>query len=329
MIIERTTNHSLHPEAYDTLFENTTAPTYHASYSKRPPLGIYNYSLQKIWKGFENVLDALDQLDRSQPFRDQEQFGSNFDNPLMDAQEDLLMAIKEHFDDCLTVLKCFYPYSIGSKKEKFNKEKVIVDYKTDVVDFFTHISQIANHIKHHQGRPVLLVMFNEKSFIPGYFLQGVNEKGIILPYREIHLPVRSEFDPEAGYDTAFSFFYDLRYLFYGVYALSHHLAKAINQIAKPSVQLPSSPIDPLDNKALLIAKRIYMLPTRFYEDELKKETPSIKVIETQDETIIRLACPGEHVLIASFGPQQNVVPFLGDGVSTQYKFPYWRGKLSN
>lgn len=128
-------------------------------------------------------------------------------------------------------------------------------------------------------------MFNDEYSIPGYFVEAVNNKGEIVPWREVHAPFRSILDPAAGYDTAVSFSYDLRYLFWGIYLVSHHLAKAIQQITNNTLPTKFSDTGNLDAQVIQIANKISALPFRFYDDELRqKDVAGINLSFHADET---------------------------------------------
>ena len=327
MIIERTTKESILPEAVDALVTTASVKTYHADYNQRPPLGIYNVALSKVLSQFTEVLDALDELLDKQFFRDQQHYGTSFAVPLITGQENLLKAIVEYFDECRDVLRCFYPYSIGSKNKIFWKEVEVDAYwQTIQNDFHKPVSAVVNSIKHDSIQLRFFVMFNDEHAIPGYFVEGIDEHGMILPNREIHKPVMSAFDLESGYDTAFSFFRDLRYLFWGIYFVSHNLAKAILHVTGQSASNKYSDAGKVDDNIIHIAQRISTLPLRFYSDELKKELPGVKLLVLPNETRLKLEYPDtEHILVAGDGAYKNMSIFLGDGVSTTYKFPYSTG----
>ena len=54
--------------------------------------------------------------------------------------------------------------------------------------------------------------------------------------------------------------------------------------------------------------------------------PSVQIIESDQETILRLAYPSEQLLIASDGKHMNYLTHIADGVSTQFNLPYVWGK---
>jgi Rad3-related DNA helicase len=105
MIIKKSTTNSILPEAVDALQSVKGIATYHSEYKYRPPLGLYNMALQKVFSDFREILTALDELLKEEPYRDREKYGERFDKNLLKKQESLLKSIAELFDANMNVLK--------------------------------------------------------------------------------------------------------------------------------------------------------------------------------------------------------------------------------
>jgi hypothetical protein len=327
VLIERSTQYSILPEAVDALTAVDKLQNYYLEYGYRPPKGIYNVALGKILNHFVQVLDELEALMDKQPFRATVKPEDRFDSKLLQEYESLLKSITELFDAQMNILQCFYAPAIGKKKNAFWKEMPIDTYWQAIKDnFFAHTSNIVNAIKHENRQLKFFALFNDYHAILGYFLEGVDEKGRILPDRNIHIPVRSKYDPSTGFDTAFSFNRDLRYLFWGIYFISHHLANAIYRITgtAPPVEAPQQ--GKTDQIIAGVANRIMTLPMRFYSDELKKDIPTIKLMSDESGTYLKLRYPDtECILISGEGDYTAFATLVTDGASSTYKFPYSTG----
>jgi hypothetical protein len=320
VLIERSQKFGLVPEAADTLISCSGYPIYNGSYDKRPPIGIYNLSLGEIWEAFEKVLNEIDSIQVNAPFRDESTYGSPFADALLDGQEKLLSAINRYFDDCITILRCFYPPSIGlDYRKSFKKQTHVVSFDNSIQWYRSHVAQISNHIKHHQGRLRAIFAFNDNFVIPGYFAEGVDALGVIGPYPEIHQRFR-------GYSTAFSFYRDLRFHLIGVYSVSNHLAFSIRQITGVSNALVVR-TNQSDTKVLRILERISELPLRFFEDEVYKDIPTVKLVETIGEgRKLMLTYPDSNgILVAPNGKMKILPIYVGDGVSKTFSLPYFVG----
>jgi hypothetical protein len=320
MIIERTTIKSILPEAADALITNESAPLYNSDYSIRPPIGIYNISLLKIINCFEEVLKKLDHYLNEALFRKPE-YDDQFDENITDAQENLLKSIKEHFDDCENVIRCFYPPTLGANN--LRSQKIYIDYFDAIKNgFFKHVSDIVNAIKHDHNRLRIITLFNDIRVIPGYFVETVDEKGVIVPNRKINLPVYSKYYPKYFYDTAFSFHRNLRYLLWGIYYTGHHLAKAIYAVTNttPSKYAASGR---MDQRIVNIAERVMKLPMFFYKDELHQDIPTVHIAENNGEKKLKLAYPDNMVILPSAdGKYKTFIVFIGDGVSREFQKLY-------
>ena len=217
---------------------------------------------------------------------------------------------------------------LAEGKKHFWKQNPVDDYWRAIENnFFSHVSNIVNAIKHDNRRLIFFALFNNDHSIPGHFVESVDALGRIIPDRKIHIPVRSSYDATKGFDTAFSFFRDLRYLFWGIYFVSHHLANAIHKIVgNSSNKSVGSEQGKTDVMICEIARRLQALPQRFYSDELKKDVPAVIVIEDNLDITLRLKYPDKDtILISGKGKYMATAIFTGDGVSRTWKFPYSTG----
>lgn len=340
MRIERTTKHSILPEAIEVLTANRSVKTFHADLTNlkkknqptpmREPLGIYNVSLNNVLSRFVVILDALESMLTEEPYRQTALYGTGFEARLLDSQEALLKSIQEHFDDCRNVLRCFYPPVISNNKTKFENEPVVDAYWNSIKQvIFEPVSNIVNFIKHEHGRLRFFVQFNDDYAIPGYFLEAVSADGVLISNRAIHEPIRSEFDSEYGCDTAFSFYRDLRYLLWGVYHVSYQLATAIEQAIQNYSPRKYASVGIADEKVIDIVQRIAKLPLTFYEDESHhKDAPTVEVETDNSDINFILSYPGtSKIIVSQYGAYDNLRSFVGDGVSDKIRLPYKRGRL--
>lgn len=314
MIIERISELTLLPEAVEVLSSTFHIPLYNSDYNKRPPLGIYNFSVGSIWNNFIDVLDELEDVLDKGLFRELSQ--PDCDQNLLEKLERLLASINGHFDDCVTILRCFFAPTISRKK--FEGNSIVDSYTKSVQDYRSHVADIMNHIKHHQGKLRAIFMFTDEYCIPGYFVEGVDETGAIVPFTKLHPWYQ-------GMRTAYSFSRNLKYHLYGVYFISKCLAEAVNMIvgaSRTQLSLDHSPPE----LPIKIAERISKLPNRFFADELHAEVPSVRIYELENGNIkLKLAYPDNNAIVISTSGKATVRrTFVSDGVSLSYGLPYLR-----
>lgn len=317
MQIQRTSLTTISPRALEELLNRWSVPFSNAPRRLRQPLGIYNLSLADIWESFREVLDELDVVIKRQAFRQSPPV--RWDKTLMRRQEDLISHLMRHFDDCLNILCCFYPWRTGVSMEQNRdavlKESPVVIAWEDIKPFRAHIANTMNHLKHEQGRLRGVVAFNPQSVIPGYFVEHINEHEVLEPDPKVHVPYRGE-------STAFSFVRDLRYKFWIVYAVSEYIAKAIVDIAPPTpnVFLPVG----TDDEILEIARRISSLPKLTFKDEARSSFPEIEVTSIGDVTQLTLEFPSQRTILPALSGKYTIsTGWVADGVTRSFKPPYF------
>ncbi len=314
MIIKRDSQTGFEPEALELLKHSIDVPIYNIDHGKRPPAGIYAISLSDVWTSLKAVLDELDTVQIGTNYRNSSAKELIFDDRLMQSQQELLSAINRHFDDCNSILRCFYPPSID---ENALRKKDPVRYFNSNISWYRKdlIAPLYNYYKHHQGRFRSIFIFTQDYGIPGYFAESVDSNGAIGPNLKIHKPFK-------GSPTAFSFFRDLRLHVYGIYAVSHFLAGGVSQIA--NIPMPTSALGACGQGPLPILERIASLPFRFFSDELHKAVPSIKIADlTSESKELTLSFPDKNSFPLSLPNVFQVsVRYKGDGVSRSFKAPY-------
>lgn len=276
---------------------------------------------------FEELFNELEKVLQEKHFRNPSTNVLTDFDPLLKAQENLLKAIVEYFDGCSWILACYYPPPIGSNRKRLWEQSAVDAYWNAIKDkVHKPISAIVNALKHDGMKLRFLAMFNEQVDILGYFVEEYDGNGRNLPNRRIHPPVRFSSDPSQGYDTAFSFYRDVRFLLWAVYFAGHHLSVAIRDITQFSSTISYPESKSSAEKTVAIAERIMRLPMLFFSDELGKEVPTVKLNTTDDDMVLRLCFPDLQERIVSGSGRYNVYTAVeSDGVTLEYKLPYSTG----
>jgi hypothetical protein len=154
--------------------------------------------------------------------------GSGFElTGLLQAQENLLRFLQEHLDDCYLILKSLIDPAKAKSKSKFASQYLDTTDLPWAKSFihataeYKHSLDIANKLKHQQGRLRGIGVESGGLVRLGYFLEEHHGAGVIGPSREIH--------PNGG---AFSFARDLPLRLFHVYACSEKLVRAIERAMK-------------------------------------------------------------------------------------------------
>jgi hypothetical protein len=105
------TTFGIEPAVVGVLSKSRQHPTHHNEYGFRPPAGIYNVSLGEIVGRANEVVEEVTRVVQHRPFDPQ-----SFEDSLPDKQLLLLHAVMQHMDDCMNLLKCYFPAEIPFEK---------------------------------------------------------------------------------------------------------------------------------------------------------------------------------------------------------------------
>ncbi|MDB9513204.1 hypothetical protein PN499_18580 [Kamptonema animale CS-326] len=149
--IERKTHRdgNLHPKAFNCLKLLPESFTYHKDHTERHPYSIYSFSVQRVMKSFNDLLDETDRISTAL-FNVDGYLDYPLDN-LPNLQRELLHALQSHIDDCYLILKVIHPSS-PQVKNKFveswlekAKHPAYKDFYNSINDYRKSFAPIVNH----------------------------------------------------------------------------------------------------------------------------------------------------------------------------------------
>ncbi len=284
-------------------------PLFSHNHGLRHPLGIYTVSLGKIVERFEKVMKEME------PFlkvENVEQIKDDWVAPLLDAQERLLYSLEEHFDDCYSILDCFF-----QDKSVRKKNAQVKLFTKRLKPYSDIVGELVNKMKHRNARLRGIILSLGNQIVPGYFLEGVHPDGALGPDLHIH----------KGPDglTAFSFFRDLRLHFVELFVTSEHLTKVIDHLGankSPGTQVTCPWVAEL-------GKALAALPETYYPNEVSLRNPWVSYNEEQDGCIrltlsMREKSPKPKTFAHNIGMATFKVKaiYRGDSVTRSFKLPY-------
>lgn len=282
-------------------------PLFHTQRGLRHPMGLYNASVGLVAERLLRVTDIISRPSEVLEFLNAK--NNVWADDLAERADALLDALMEHMDDCGNVLKCFVRCRLGGVPA-FKK------YKKDVAEYRNHIGRIVNYLKHGQGRIRVCVMYSGGSYIPGYYIEGVDHLGALGPHPEIH----------SDGVTAFSFMRDLRFHVVSMFRVSVELAMAVQAIAKCG-DLSRKPYKNTADRMDALTQAIVTLadyPRQVFPDEVANPWPSISKEDGADGTtriVIEYPSTSERPSRLP-GPTYIVTNCRGDGVSRTFRLPY-------
>lgn len=289
---------------------------YNLEHGLRPPLGQYNVSTKRVFDAFEEVINSLNSRDK-----DYEQINKN--------HEELLESLMSFIDDGYLMMKSLFPKAAVTKKPPVfadawlkkvdnTTEKIISDYKKDLNPYRDQLSKIVNKVKHNHARYSHLKMATIHGQIHGYFIEGVDAKGSIIPDVDIH----PEFN--GGY-TAISFNKDLKKYFVHFYIIANLISRALYQILDKhhNYKLIVGKVNsPINDRVLDVFKMVMNLDDLFFPDEYQSELPQL-ILHSKDKIELREeAFKAYKNKLKKYSNAKVDTIHTSDGVSNSLALPY-------
>jgi len=308
-IIRGKTSGNLNTELYDVLFDLPKHILFNYEHELREPLGIYNVSIGRVWRAFDGILKIM--------------YGTvmNFQEADM-AHKELLDSIMAFIDDTYQIFKCFYSKDIIKKNINFADqwlEKVdkplVDDYKEAIKPYRNRIALIVNKTKHNHARYCHVIVSYSYRKIAGYYIEGVNHEGQIIPNLEIH----PRFN---GMYTATSYNKDIRTQLFNCYSIAQQAARVVRQILISKGILPSPNADQNDDEQLAgILNGVTSLSELYFPDESDDDLPQISF---NGKTVVFRKPPYKTYLDRIFRPNNISIHAImsGDGVTKSWALPY-------
>jgi hypothetical protein len=221
----------------------------------------------------------------------------------LDSYKELLYVLMEYMEDCKGILR-----SLFKAPDAFKKNSHVRNYEVEIDKYRDYVGKIVNRIKHQQARLRGVFLYNDKLFVPGFYVETAINSDTVGPDRDIH----------EGGATAISFYRDIRYHFVQVLLSADALALAAKEIAGISTLGEEGQLNEGElSKIASLAGRVSRLPFTCFIDEVGKDEPLIL----------------EHPeLVVGYGPSlwkfktlldfEVSVQSMGDGVTRSFKFPY-------
>ena len=276
------------PAAYQTLAAVPEALLHHGAWPQRHPRTLYTLSSRKVVDSLGLVLKELER--ETAHFRStgkQSDYGA-----LLAAQKALVYTIREHIDDCYSILLSFTDpptdRSEASRPERYLKirqlpglrrfEVTLRDYLVD------HLAPLVNGLKHRAAILHPVIQWDVRDLTSarlGYYLEEVSEGELTGPSWRVHR------DGNSG----FSFSRDLRFHVYYHYELSQRLADVIRAICRAwhHLELPDDAVPTSDGRWFNTLKELTALPYEPLSNELTWPTPVLTLRSTDTLTPVFVA----------------------------------------
>src|SRR5579862_1803056 len=235
-------------------------PLFHDKHGSRHPVAIYNTSLSSVGRRLLRMVEHLS--DRKGMLSHLATNSPQWSTELIERHDALLDALMEHTEDCDNILVSFF-----ESAEVCKKHPLVRTYSIAIKKYRKHIGHIVNEIKHKQGRIRLVFLSESSAVCPGYFIEGLDHKGIVGPSPWIH--------KEGA--TAFSFNRDLRYHVCNVLEMSRHLATCVWALSGGKQEVSMEAARKKDEFTRAI-EQLALFPVDVFPDETTKAWPELGIL---------------------------------------------------
>ncbi len=289
---------------------------FYKSYNMKHPSALYNSSLTKIDTALKDFFEIYKRYNEN----DFEAVEKENTSVLIKRYEDLLYCFREHFDDCIHIVKSFIIPPVKEKADRNqyswlekNANLLVGDFFSNINEYKKYIDNTVNELKHNNASLCCVGFYNSKGgneHCLGYFVANV-VNGAFEPIEKVHAKFGTAY-------TAFSYRRDLTYNLFNIYLLSEEIIKLLNE----KIGIDFSLIKTNTVHASDIKKTMYVdlmdMPRIYFPDEYAKPVPSISITE---DNKLKLEYPS-MLTIKPNRLDRVVVNHSGDGHTKEFKIPY-------
>lgn len=318
---------SLVPPLYYTLAKVKESELSYQYYAVRHPGAIFSMHFSDLVKAFNDLYKKVNNLQvMINVCSDQDR------EDLRSMTQDFLLLLSRYFESGYEIFLCFCPQVqkpladqplfqwFGNKPYK----NAVEQYFTSTDPFLKRYRRVLNALKHSSNQLSIFQFINpgDQGSTLGFYLEGVNEKGVIGSLVEFHPMYEERY-------TAWSYNLHFKHFYYLIYKIASKIESVINQLCLISkITLSSTPIPlvvpNLDNLSRDAFNNIMRLnaPVFFYfPQEGNEETKIVSIADDNSTLIFSTITSSERVIPKG---ARAVMTSRGDGFSRSWSLLYFK-----
>lgn len=298
------------PKAIAALKDLDGITLYHTRYKLRHPLEIYTTTLHESLDKTIALQELLKKISDDGLYLSGGT--GSWRKDLEQATDAWLDSIIQHIDSSKSILCCFFP-----EDQKKAQQKAIGNYKRQTNPLRKELAEIVNLIKHNQ-RFIRVIQFHwPGGFLPGFYVEGVVDDGVIGPDPSVHTDANS----------AISYNRYIPLIICHIFSNSAFLAQSIYDITRRKIKIEKLEFRGSDLSKMLRLTSI--MPLKFFPDEIKKPIPFVRWHQTigKDEISVHIEYPAISKKAYTVEHECQIeTQFTPAEFSKTFKLPYFGKK---
>lgn len=297
-------------------------------YEVRHPGAIFSMHLQDIFSAFNALSFAVANLQATGGQCSDEE-AENLQSRTLNA----LFSLINYFESGYEIFLCYCDQHTKPVKNKpLYKWFYSNGYSSEISAYFSNINPLLgtyrnffNALKHTSNRVMNFQFLKPDGTqkIMGFYLEGVNDKGVIGPVLEFHPMYDDMF-------TAWSYNFHLYKIYFLIYKIASEIGEAVDRICRkrnitlfvPNHTLVNTGIEKVASDAYSIMQRFYRVFNTFYPQEYEEEVRICSAdLENGKLVFVKNVFTRE-----SFSGWPKILMTKGDGFSRSWSLIYTKGK---
>ena len=280
------------------------------------PAGIFNKQFSSVVDDFLDLLNHLNELQNNQDFDRVERLGTKFTS--------LLSSFFKYYESCYEIILACCKEHDPPKKDFIHRWLKQNNYSAgkflheNVNDDISYFREMFNKLKHTSNKIRLTYFDSNQTKIFGYYVESAKPDGSLGPDEKLHPKYKNT-------NSANSFNFDLRKLYYCTYKIAETLLSALNTHFNDvySINLKhNTDYKDEDSKAKQLYEKIVSLPTNFFPNEFNKSLPfpvlEVNDVENIESLIFKIKYTKPIILNGHFWMGTR-----GDGFTRSFRPPFF------
>jgi len=296
-------------------------------YTVRHPGAIFSIHFSNVTSSFNSLYKKINNLQAVADIcSDQDR------EELRSLTQDFLLLLNRYFESGYEIFLCFCPQVQKPLADQplfqwfQNKtcKTTVAEYFSNITSFLGRYRKLLNALKHSSNQLAIFQFINpdNQGKTLGFYLEGVDEKGVIGPVLEFHPMYDKRY-------TAWSYNLHFKHFYYLIYKIASEIESVIDSLCSANnIILPTPPtplvipnLDLLSREAFANVKRLNAPVFFYFPQEGDEETRIVSLAEDNSTLIFSNNTSPEKVIPKG---SRAIMTSKGDGFSRSWSLLYFK-----